>query len=166
MDTQVEHVNKVLILLEAAVVPLKLSKCALFQNMVDYLAHTIMQGKFPPVIDIDYAVHQAAFPPDKTDIKPMLGAYNVYRRFITQCARHERHRSAMLKNRGELDWENPMEAQIKAFAALKQDLFKSPVPSLPKKKQPFMIDTDASKYAMEATPYKQSGSMDSNTGAP
>lgn len=69
MAAHVQHVDKVLSLLEAVDVSLKLIKCAFFRDKVYYLGRSIMPGKLAAAISVEAAVHRAAFPCDKTRLK-------------------------------------------------------------------------------------------------
>lgn len=56
--------------------------------------------------------------------------------------------NSILKKGAEMDWENPFSDQVKSFRDLRGALGVPPVLELPKRDQPFMLDMDASKYAM------------------
>ena len=53
------------------------------------------------------------------------------------------------KNAGN-DWHNPTEEQLRSFEGLKAQLTAPPILALPKTNRPYMIDTDASAYAIGA----------------
>lgn len=59
--------------------------------------------------------------------------------------------TAMLKNSGETDCYNPSGDRNEAFNILKKAMTSLPVLDLPKRKLPFMIDTEALEYEMDTT---------------
>lgn len=61
-----------------------LGKCALFQEKVYYLGHSLMLGKLVAEIDTTSAVLNAPFPTDKTNFRSFLVACNVCRRVIEE----------------------------------------------------------------------------------
>lgn len=56
----------------------------------------------------------------------------------------------MLRKDAEVDWDNPTEEQANALENLKYALANLPILGLPKRGRPFMIDSDASQYALDA----------------
>ena len=88
-------------------------------------------------------------------MRSFLGAANVYRRFIRGCADIARPLQDMTKkdNGVRRDGPNeivPTDEQREAFEALKSALVSPPVLALPVRGRPFMIDCDASEYAIGA----------------
>ena len=84
-------------------------------------------------------------------MKAFLGSANVYRRFIKGFAEISSPLTDMLKKDSTVDWNNhiePTEDQQSAFEALKAALTSPPILGLPQHGRPYMIDCDASKYAV------------------
>lgn len=71
----------------------------------------------------------------------------------------------MIQKGSQPYWGNPKPDQDSYFKELKQALVEPPTLSLQKRKRPFMIDTDARKYAMGATLLPQQDQADKNTWA-
>ena len=63
------------------------------------------------------------------------------------------------KNAGK-DWNNPTEEQVSSFEEHKARLTAPPVLALPKANRPYMIDTDASVYAIGAVLLQQQDDSD------
>lgn len=74
VTTYKRHLTEIL---RDAGVSLKLIKCSLFQEKVNYLGHTVMPGKLAAAIDITSAVLNALLPTDKTKLRSFLGDFNV-----------------------------------------------------------------------------------------
>ena len=72
----------------------------------------------------------------------------------------------MTKKGAEPDFENPTEEQLDAFGTLKEALITPPVLALPKKDRPYMVDTDASKYAIGAALLQQQDEDDPKSWVP
>ena len=61
----------------------------------------------------------------------------------------------MLRKNLTNNWHDPTEGQWRAFQELKARLTSPPILALPKANRPYMIDTDASAYAVGAVLLKQ-----------
>lgn len=66
MDSHVGNVGNVLGFFHLVDVTLKLSKCSLFRNYVDYLGHTIMPLHLVASLENSPAIHKATVPNDST----------------------------------------------------------------------------------------------------
>ena len=152
-EEHLEHLDTVLSLLKEAGIKLKLKKCFFFKDEVEYLGFRIRPGTLSAYPDAKAiaAVQNATFPQTPTQMKSFLGACNVYRKFIRGLAHKSTPLTDMLKKDSGVDWHSPIEpddAQLEAFNALKEALIKPPILALPKKGRPYMIDCDASAYAI------------------
>ena len=61
---------------------LKLAKCKLFSDKVQYLGHVLCPGTFSVNETATKAVREFAAPANQTDIQSFLGLCNVCRRFV------------------------------------------------------------------------------------
>lgn len=82
----IKHVQSVLLLLNAAGVTLKLKKCSLFSDEVDYLGHFVKPGKLEVAYRTTEAIKVLKEPSTVTGIKSFLGLCNVFRRFVPNFA--------------------------------------------------------------------------------
>ena len=134
---------------------LKLKKCFFFRDEVEYLGHRIRPGTLSVSREskVTRAIEKAVFPQTLTQMRSFLGAANVYRRFIRGYADIARPLQDMTKKDSGVRWDGPNEIvptdeQREAFEALKSALVSPPVLALPVRGRPFMIDCDASEYAI------------------
>lgn len=100
---------------------LKLRKCALLIEKVEYLWHNFMAGKLVGYIYKTLEFFQAPFPDDRQKLRSILGGWNVYRRFIKALAKRCGTLNEMLRKGAEPDWQKPSELQKHAL----QELFDS-----------------------------------------
>ena len=148
--SHLKHLDEVLTLLEEGGVKLKLKKCDFFKTSVEYLGHLISPGTLsvPPESKASAAVCEATFPQDVTQMKSFLGACNVYRRFIKDFAKIAVPLNSMVTKDASPDWTNPEPDQEQAFETLKAKLASPPILALPQPNREYMIDCDASSYAI------------------
>lgn len=83
------HLRHALGLLHNAGVTIRLHKCHLFQESVDYLGHDIRPGQLHVASKTVDDVQGFNPPRSKTDVRSFLGLCNVFRRFIKGFARIE-----------------------------------------------------------------------------
>ena len=79
--------REVLTLLRAAGVSLKISKCAFFDEEVEYLGHVVKPGRLEMQSRNTDAIRRARPPTNITELRSFLGMCNVYRRFVPNFAR-------------------------------------------------------------------------------
>ena len=97
------------------------------------------------------AVRVSTFPKHPTAMKSFLGACNVYRRFIKAFAKTSTPLTDMLKKDSGTEWGEdlePTKEQRHAYETLKEALISPPILALPVRGRPYMIDCDASAYAI------------------
>ena len=145
---------------------LKLTKCSFIQPRVDYLGHLISPRKLSVATENTKSFAHAQFPRDTTQFRSILGAANVYRRFVTVYSGIERPLNAMLRKDAEPDWDSPTNDELEAFETLKRKLVTPPILGLPKANRPYMIDTDASAYQLGATLLQQQNETEPNEWTP
>ena len=102
-------------------------------------------------------VREATFPESITQLRSFLGACNVYRRFVKDYSKIASPLSDMVRKNAGNDWHNPTKEQLHSFEELKARLNAPPILALPKANRPYMIDTDASAYAIGAVLLQQQG---------
>jgi hypothetical protein len=73
------HVSEALTLLGKAVLSLKLNKCHLFAETVDYLGHVFRPGRLGVAEKNTTALKAAPLPCTQTELRSFLGLFNAYR---------------------------------------------------------------------------------------
>ena len=132
---------------------LKPSKCSLFQEEINYLAHQVSkEGVQPSNINVK-AIAKYAPPQTYTEIRAFLGLTGHYRQFIKGFARiaqplneHSAGDGASRKS----EQVSLSEEALGAFDALKQACMNSLVLAFTDYTKDFLLETDASKEGLGA----------------
>ncbi len=131
LEQHFAHLREVLELLKQAGITLKLPKCKIFCETVDYLGHVIRPGRLALAGKNTRALQEAEHPQNQTELRSFLGLCNVYRRFVPRFASVAAPLNELLKKHQpvEIDTLNP--EQTEAFRTLKDALLKAPILALP-----------------------------------
>ena len=150
-----ERLRLVLNKIRQSGVKLSPTKCAFLRNSIKYLGHIISERGVETDPDKITAVTNWATPNSNEELQSFLGFCNYYRRFIHEYAKIVRPLEDLLrlantntrKKTIELKWE---EVHTTAFNELKKVLSTTPILVFPTRDDTFILDTDASHYAMGA----------------
>lgn len=124
---------------------LKPQKCELFKSEILYLGFRISgRGISPDPKKVD-SVKNWPVPCNVSDVRTFLGFANYHRRFIKDFAAIANPLTGLTKKNVVYTWG---EDQQRAFDALKEALITAPVLNHPQRNAPFILDTDASAYAL------------------
>jgi len=131
--------------IRAAGLKLKPSKCDLFAKEILYLGFMVTgKGIRPDPAKIE-CVRKWPRPCNVSDIRSFLGFASYHRRFIRGFAEIARPLTKLTEKKAEFIWEAPQE---KAFLQLRLHLSTAPVLNHPLPNKEFILDTDASNYAV------------------
>ena len=140
-----DNLQSVLQRLRDSQLKLKPAKCELFKTELLYLGFVISGSGVRP----DPAKVQAVkdwFPPcNVSDIRSFLGFANYHRRFIKNYASIAAPLIRLTRKKVPFTWALPQQV---AFEALKRELINAPVLSHAIPNHPFVLDTDASAFAL------------------
>ena len=137
------HLREVLLLLEKVGVSLKPAKCHLFQQEVEYLGHFVRQGQLL-VNQKNITILAQALPPrHQTELKSVLGMFDVYRRFIKDYANIAKPLTKLTSKKLQHVLPSLDAAQLAAFEYFKERLTSTPILALPRREGHFILDTDA-----------------------
>lgn len=75
----------------------------LFKQNVDYLAHNIIPGKMTADVEPTKEILESPLPNEKRRMRSLLGACNLYRRFLFGLVKLERTMNAMIKKGAEVN---------------------------------------------------------------
>ena len=135
----------------------KLSKSALCQTEVEFLGHYVGRDGLRVMEDKVDAVRDWPVPTTIRELRAFLGLAGYYRRFVkgfseialplTELTRHVTHQRLQWSARQQL-----------AFVQLKRALQSTPVLALPDPALPFVVNCDASGYAVGAVLQQDRGS--------
>jgi len=137
--------NKLAERLRKANLKLQPDKCEFLRKEVTYLGHIIGEDGVRPDPQKINAVKNFPRPNNAKTIKQFLGLAGYYRRFIQDFSKIARPLTCLLKKDIKFDWTD---AQELAFTTLREALCSQPLLQYPDFSQPFVVTTDASKYAV------------------
>ncbi|KAM0735252.1 Retrovirus-related Pol polyprotein from transposon 17.6 [Formica fusca] len=131
--------------LREANLQLQPDKCQFLRHEVAYLEHIIGNDGVRPDPSKIKAVEHFPIPRNYKNIKQFLGLVGYYRRFIKNFSKIAKPLTDLLKKDKIFAWTP---SQENAFNSLKRELLKEPVLQYPNFKEPFLLTTDASGYAI------------------
>ena len=144
IPSHLEHIRQVFQRLRNSSLKIKLPKCDFFKTSLHYLGHVITANGLQPLPEKVKAIKTMPKPSDKTQVRQLLGLVGYYRKFIPNYADLTRPLSQLTRKNTLYEWNDQCNA---AFEELKQSLTSDPVLVYPDPNQPYVLFTDASKYA-------------------
>jgi hypothetical protein len=148
-EEHAQHLRTVLTRLREQQLYVKTSKCAFMQHEVAFLGHRIGADGLRVAPDKISAVQQWPQPKNVSDVRSFLGLANFYRRFVKDYSRIALPLTELTRET-TTPWKWGAEQQA-AFDALKAALCSPPVLLVPDQSKPFVLNTDACKFAIGAT---------------
>ena len=142
-----EHLEHVRILSQRLrEVDLKLSKrkCCFLKAHVQYLGHYISGSGLKPVPEKLENLKRMPPPTDVTGVRKFLGFIGYYQNFIPRYSDIARPLTNLTCKDEVFDWSGACQG---AFEMLKEALLKEPILKYPDPSKPYVLYTDASKYA-------------------
>ena len=156
LQTAEEHLHQLCVIfnwLREYNLKLKPSKCSLFKEVINYLAHQVSKWSIWPSNTNLKAIAECAPRQTYTEIRAFLGLMGHYRQFIKGFAwiaqllnEHLTGERASRKS----EWVSLSEDALEAFQALKQACMNSPVLAFADYMKDFLLKTDASKEGLGA----------------
>lgn len=135
--------------LKEANLQLQPDKCQFLRHEVVYLGHIIGNDGVKSDPNKIKAVEHFPIPRNYKNIKQFLGLVGYYRRFIKDFSKIAKPLTDLLKKDKSFIWTS---SQENAFNTLIHELLKEPVLQYPNFKEPFLLTTDASGYAIGGVP--------------
>ena len=132
---------------------LKLLKCSLFKEEINYLAHQISKaGVWPSDLNLR-AIAECVLPQTYMEIRAFLALVGHYRRFIKGFAYIAQPLNKLLSGEGasrKSEWVLLPEDAVRAFDALKWVCMSAPVLAFADYTKEFILETNASKEGLGA----------------
>jgi hypothetical protein len=154
LEDHVRHVNQVLEVLRKEKLYAKESKCELFKEEVEFLGHQVGRNGVRMMEDKLAAIREWPVPTKVSDVRSFLGSTGYYRKFIKDFSSIAAPMSELTKDTVKFEWG---ERQQSAFMQLKEAMLTAPVLTLPDPTLPFVVQTDASGYAVGAVLMQDQG---------
>lgn len=145
VEKHLVHLSQVFDRLRAARLQAKASKCTFGTDMISFLGYQVSAAGIQPDPAKVVAIKHFPHPHDVTSVKSFLGLANFYRIFVRGYSNIARPLNGLLCKGVEFTWDEQCE---KAFQQLKQGLMQSPILATADFDLPFILYTDASKYAL------------------
>ena len=146
-DQHLERLKAVFDRLKSANLKLKPSKCRLFQYKVKFLGSVVSEKGIEPDPDKLVAISEGPIPRNLTEVRAFVGLASYYRRHVEGFSDLAKPLSELTKKNQPFVWGPE---QQEAFEILKNRLMNYPVLAPPLPEGRFIIDTDASDFAMGA----------------
>ena len=144
MEQHLEHVRVLFECLRAADLKLTKCKCSFLKAHVQYLGHYISGQGLEPVPEKLEALVKMPPPKDVTGVRKFLGFVGYHRKFIPRYSDVARPLTNLTRKDTPFRWTTLCQ---EAFEMLKGFLLEEPVLKYPNPDQPYVLYTDASKYA-------------------
>jgi hypothetical protein len=147
LDQHMDRLVAVLHRLKNAGLKLKPSKCDVLRRSVEFLGHIVSAGVIGPHPQKIDAV--AEWPPCENlrDLRAFLGLCGYYRKFVPGFSEVAAPLYALTKKGCRFKWSRECQD---AFDEMKRRLTTAPVLCMPTEEDPYILNTDASDFAVGA----------------
>jgi len=143
-----KHVRKVLELLRENKLYAKMSKCEFFKEEISFLGHVVNSEGVSMEKEKVRATQDWPTPTTVTGVRAFLGLAGYYRRFVKGFSRIASPLTSLLQNDVPFHWTDTHQ---QSFDSLKQSISSAPVLIIPDESLPYVVNTDASGFAVGAT---------------
>ena len=147
LDDYVLHVREVLSRLWKFKLYAKASKCIFHSNSLEFLGFVVSSDGIRMAEDKLSAIKNWPTPRKVKDVQSFLGFCNFYRRFIKSFSEISGPLSDLTKKNVEWDWSSRCQD---SFEQLKFSVLSAPSLNHPNFDLPFVLETDASDFAVGA----------------
>ena len=144
MEEHLQHIRILFERLHQADLKLTKRKCNFLKAHVQYLGQNISGQRLEPIPEKLQSLQEMPPPTDLTETRKFLGFVGYYRKFIPKYSDIARPLTNLTRKDIPFEWSKVCQA---AFEMLKEYLLKEPILKYPKPDQPYILYTDASKYA-------------------
>jgi len=140
--------------LQKANLKLKPEKCRLFQRKIHFLGHVVSAAGVEPDQSKVQTVLEWPTPRTLTEVRAFVALASYYRRHIAKFADIAKPLHELTQKGHAFCWTD---RQQKAFVKLKECLLNAPVLDTPIDGGRYVLDTDASDFALGAVLHQQQG---------
>ena len=144
MISHLEHLRLLFERLSTADLKLKEVKCNFLKKHIQYLGHIVSGEGITPLPEKHNSVQKMLPPKTPKEVKQFLGLIGYYRKFVPRFLDLARPLNALMKKNVEFEWTLMCQ---ESFKLLKTSLMTDPMLTYPDPNLPYVLFTDASKYA-------------------
>ena len=119
-------------------------KCNFFKSHIQYLGHLISGEGIKPLPEKLESIKEMPPPTTPKEVKQFLGLIGYYRKFVPRFADIARPLTNLTQLDQPFEWSDKCQT---SFELLKEALIKEPILRFPDPNKPYILYTDASKYA-------------------
>ena len=144
MTTHLQHLRYLFDRLRAADLKLKECKCNFLKNHIQYVGHIVSGDGIKPLWEKLSSIQKMLPPKTAKEVKQFLDLIGYNRKFVPRFLNLARLLNALTRKNTEFAW--PQKCQ-ESFELLKTSLMTDPILTYPDPNLPYVLFTDASKYA-------------------
>ena len=144
METHLKHLRILFERLRSADLKLKEVKCNFLKKHIQYLGHIISGEGIAPVQEKLESIQKMLPPRNPKEVKQFLGLIGYYRKFVPRFSDLARPLNALTRKETIFEWTQVCQ---ESFELLKTSLMTEPILTYPDPNLPYVLFTDASKYA-------------------
>ena len=144
METHLEHLRILFERLQSTDLKLKEVKCNFLKKHIHNLGHIVSGGGIMPLPEKLDSIQKMLPPKTPRQVKQFLGLIGYYRKFVPRFLDLARPLNALTRKNVEFEWTQICQ---ESFDLLKDSLMTEPILTYPNPNLPYLLFTDASKYA-------------------
>ena len=144
METHLEHLRSLFIKLREADLKLKEIKCNFLKKHIQYLGHIVSGKGITPLPEKLESIQKILPPKTPKEVKQFLGLIGYYCKFVPRFSDLAWPLNALTRKNVAFEWTPVCQ---KLFEMLKTSLMTEPILTYPDPNLPYVLFTDASKYA-------------------
>ena len=144
METHLEHLRKLFLKLREADLKLKEVKCNFLKKHIQYLGHIVSGKGITPMPEKLACIKEMPPPKMPKEVKQFLGLIGYYCKFVPRFSDLARPLNVLTRKGLPFEWTPICQ---ESFELLKTSLMTEPILTYPDPNHPYVLFTDASKYA-------------------
>ena len=144
METHLENLRIPFERLRSADLKLKEVKCNFLKKHIQYLGHIVSGEGITPLPEMLDSIQKMLPPKTPKEVKQFLGLIGYYRKFMPRFSDLAGPLNALTRKNVEFEWTQVCQ---ESFNLLKANLMIEPILIYPNPNLPYVLFTDASKYA-------------------
>ena len=144
MESNLEHLQCLFERLRNTDLKLKEVKCNFVKKHIQYFGHIVSGEGTPPLPEKLESIQKMLPPKTPKEVKQFLGLIGYYRKFVSRFSDLARPLNALIRKNIEFEWTPACQ---ESFDLLKASLMTEPILNYPNPNLPYVLFTDASKYA-------------------